>query len=547
MPTEPHNQGRRQFITGLLATGGLLATLGAGWIFRDSLRKNNSIAVDGLSLGADHQRGHRLRNPSFPEARQIKECQVLIAGAGIAGLSAARHLVQSGISDFILCELENETGGNSRGGLSGQQAFPWGAHYLPLPDPADEALMTFLRECSVVTTQNEAGLPVYNPLFICHDPEERLFIHGQWQEGLLPQLGVSADEKARMAAFLSAMDVYRSAIGSDGRRAFALPVDDSSADEEWRRLDRISFSLWLKKNDFDLPHLRWYAEYACRDDYGSRLADTSAWAGIHYFASRRGLAANAKAGEVLTWPEGNAFLARQLAAASQPQLRKNAMVWRVNETAQGCETDVFDFTTGETVRFRSRAVIVSAPQFVAQRLVPARQFSTAFQYSPWVVAAVTLQDLPQGPGAALSWDNVSYHSPSLGYIASDHNELRSVRKGPIVISWYQPLDHLPPSAARQEAMNRKWTEWKDLIVADLESMHPGITASISRVDVWLWGHGMVRPVPGFLWGGEREAAQKPVGNIHFAHSDVAGLSLFEEAFHRGRRVAQQVIESLAHT
>src|SRR5262249_51358958 len=29
-----------------------------------------------------------------------------------------------------------------------------------------------------------------------------------------------------------------------------------------------------------------YIEYACRDDYGALAAQTSAWAGIHYFASR---------------------------------------------------------------------------------------------------------------------------------------------------------------------------------------------------------------------------------------------------------------------
>ena len=57
------------------------------------------------------------------------------------------------------------------------------------------------------------------------------------------------------------------------------------------------------------PALRWYVDYACRDDYGALAAQTSAWAGIHYFASR----AHDEQGP-LTWPEGNGWIVKRLAA-----------------------------------------------------------------------------------------------------------------------------------------------------------------------------------------------------------------------------------------
>ena len=43
---------------------------------------------------------------------------------------------------------------------------------------------------------------------------------------------------------------------------------------------------WMESNRFTSPYLNWYVNYACRDDYGALATDTSAWAGIHYFASR---------------------------------------------------------------------------------------------------------------------------------------------------------------------------------------------------------------------------------------------------------------------
>ena len=71
-----------------------------------------------------------------------------------------------------------------------------------------------------------------------------------------------------------------------GRRAFALPRRRSSDDAEWTALDRISMREWLTRSGFSGARLFWFAEYATRDDFGSSLDDTSAWAGIHYFASR---------------------------------------------------------------------------------------------------------------------------------------------------------------------------------------------------------------------------------------------------------------------
>jgi len=52
---------------------------------------------------------------------------------------------------------------------------------------------------------------------------------------------------------------------------------------------------------------------------------------------------------------------------------------------------------------------------------------------------------------------------------------------------------------------------------------------------------MVRPRPGFVWGAARQAAARPRGGIHFAHSDLSGVALFEEALDQGVRAAEEVL------
>ena len=63
--------------------------------------------------------------------------------------------------------------------------------------------------------------------------------------------------------------------------------------------------------------------------------------------------------------------------------------------------------------------------------------------------------------------------------------------------------------------------------------------------MWRWGHAMIEPAPGFLWGEARRRARAPIGAIHFAHTDLSGIALFEEAFHQGARAADEVADALS--
>ncbi|TPG72031.1 FAD-dependent oxidoreductase [Hymenobacter nivis] len=504
--------------------------------------------IQGQLLGPNAAAGHLLRDPGkIPAPTRTVDTDVLIVGGGVAGLSARRWLHRHGLTDTLLVELDGQAGGNASAGHNPTSAYPWGAHYLPVPDVRNRELLDFLQETGSLTGYAPSGLPIYSDYHLCAAPDERLSISGHWQDGLVPAVGLSAEEQAQTARFFQLIERLKTAVGRDGRDAFRIPLDASSADETYRRLDRISFADYLSQEGYSAAPLRWYLDYACRDDYGAPAAQVSAWAGLHYFACRKGRAHNATGGDVLTWPEGNHFLAGHLRRQAPTPLQTNTLAYDLRETAAGVEVLTYDTAARQSTRVRARRVLLATPAHVARRLlaaVPGHALppAAAFHHAPWLVANLTVSGLPQGPGRPLSWDNVRYGSASLGYINANQQDISQDTGGPRVVTLYWPLTDEAPDLARRHAYQTSYAQWLPRVVAELETYHPGVTPYLQRADLWVWGHGMVAPTPGLLWGPGRAAAQQPVrGRIFFAHTDFSGISIFEEAFYQGIRAAREML------
>ena len=362
-----------------------------------------------------------------------------------------------------------------------------GAHYVPLVRPDCGAVMDLFRDVGIIVDEDALGRPVYDEYCLSADPQERLFILGRWQEGFVPELGASARDRAEFAAFFRETDGLKQRVGTDGKPLFAIPVDASSADAEWRALDRISMSHYLEQRGWKSPLLRWYVDYCCRDDYGSTASAISAWAGLHYFAARNGVAANADPTAVVTWPEGNGHLVNELMRRTDAALQTNSLVTRIARRDDGVTLDYFDAARGRSVRVEAAAAIVCLPRFIAARVVEGQESAgEAFSYAPWMVANVTLGRLPAGRGQALAWDNVIFDSPLLGYVVATHQSLRRVQSS-TVLTYYWPLSHVDPKTARREAIARSLEEWQQFIVRDLLRVHPELADYIENVDVRVLG------------------------------------------------------------
>ncbi len=528
---------RRQFVAASLITAGLGA-LGeySGWF--------SKVAIPGEIKGAASAAGHRLRSGNFPEPTRIIHKDVVIVGGGIAGLSAGYALSKAGLSDFLLLELDKQTGGNSSSGKNAVSAYPWGAHYVPLLNEESNIAKKLFEDFGVIQGYAENGLPVYNDYYLCADPHERLYMRGRWQDGLIPATGISAEVESQHQRFLALMESYKNIKGKDGKKVFAIPLDKSSQDENWLALDRISMKDWMDKQGFNAEELHWYVNYCCRDDFGTTHQESSAWAGIHYFASRTGHAANANSASVLTWPEGNGWLANKLAEPIRQQLSTNTLVYRVSDQGNAATVDYWDQDTSESVRIETKAVVMAVPRFLAARLLQSERIKIEtkdFSYAPWAVANITLDGLPNGNGAPLSWDNVAYRSELLGYVVATHQSLQ-MHPDKTVLTYYWPLTHLPPDLARKEALARQYDDWQQRFADELLSLHPEMEGRIQQLDVWIWGHAMIRPTTGFIWGEQRKSTLLQHPPIFTAHSDMSGISIFEEACTHGVTAAENVLK-----
>jgi protoporphyrinogen oxidase len=503
---------------------------------------------EGEIVGASDGIGHLIRDGLRPEpaADAWERAGVVIVGGGVAGLAAAWRFLRAGFEDFALLELEESPGGTARAGdAHGVVPYPWGAHYLPAPLKENRALVALLGEMGVLEGADDEGEPVVAEQFLCRDPEERIFYRGRWYEGLYLHAGEGPEDARQLQLFNAEVDAWAGWRDAKGRRAFAIPVARCSDDAEVTALDRISMSEWLNGRGLNSQRLRWLVDYGCRDDYGLTVEQASAWAGLFYFASRM-KRPGAEAQSLITWPEGNGRLVRHLYEKARARVRLGLAVADVRPSGGGVEVVAVTHDGRSATGLRAEQVVFAAPQFLSKHLVkPYREGATPahvaeFEYGAWMVANLFLAERPRaGLGFPVAWDNVLYESPSLGYVVATHQ--RGLERGPSVYTYYYPLTDANPRDARTRLLSAGRDAWADVALSDLARAHGDIRSLTRRLDVMRWGHAMIRPRVGFQWGGARQKAQQPFGAIHFAHTDLSGVALFEEAFDHGLRAAEEIL------
>ncbi|MCA1589983.1 MAG: FAD-dependent oxidoreductase [Acidobacteria bacterium] len=499
---------------------------------------------EGEIVGADASLGHVLReNRNFEvPVDKWKQAKIAVVGGGVAGLSAAWKLKRNGFDDFVLLELEKEVGGTARSGKGEPVGYPWGAHYLPVPFQENERLISLLEEMSLVEGRAPSGELIIKEEFLCREPEERVFYKGRWYEGLYLHAGESDDDSQQFAAFQKLIDYWVNWRDARGRRAFVVPVAECSSDAEATQLDKISFAEWLQQNKLTSERLIWYCDYACRDDYGLKLEQTSAWAGLFYFCSRVRASGN-ESQKFITFPEGNGRFVDHLFA----QVKENVHLSHAVVSIIPGENDigVICLAQGELRAFSCEKVIYASPMFTAPFVIRelrenAPFDAAAFEHNSWFVANLVLRERPAQRFVRdfpLAWDNIFYDSPSLGYVNATHQ--KGIDYGPTVLTYYYPMCHEENGGTK--LFNYEWRDLADVCLTDIARAHPDIYDVCERIDIMRWGHAMVSPRPSFIWSGVRERAIQPWRKVHFAHTDLSGIALFEEAFYHGVRAADEII------
>lgn len=491
--------------------------------------------LDVQWLGPDPARAHRLREAVPGGTARQRQAQVLVIGAGVAGLACARQLQRAGV-EVALLELDDAAGGHSRPGAVGGLPCPLGAHYLPQPGPRLPELQELLIELGAA--ERVMGRWKAKDAVEVHAPAERRWDGRRWQPGLLPPPATAAAREQHRRFARRVREAQ--ALG------FAVPSHRAPFGAAHRELDAQPFATWLAREGLSDPGLRWYLDYCCRDDYGADSHQVSAWAGLQYFASRHGFDAHGDAVEQeppppqLTWPQGNGWLVERLAAGLP--LHTGRVALQLDEERESVRLRCW--TPEGLEDWTARQAVLAVPLFVAQRLCrrpPPALTAVRLQRAPWLVANLLLEGplLPR-VGAPASWDSVIQESPTLGYVNAQHQDL-DPRPGPQVLSLYWAL----PAAERARLLQDSAATWAERCLATLRPVHPDLDERLQAVRLTRWGHAMAVPTPGARslasGDGPLAALRRGHGRLRFAHADLAAYSVFEEAYIAGVEAARGLL------
>src|SRR5260370_163066 len=160
--------------------------LGLGSAALVGLSLKSEKKIEGSFVNDSFQMGHLLRDrATFPAAKRVQKFPVVIVRGGLAGLSAACRLRKRGFSDFVLLEMTSQPGGNARWGENEITAYPWAAHYVPVPGPKAAYVRELFEDLGVLKNGQ------WEERYLAFSPQERLFLYCPCPQGIHPSVGLT--------------------------------------------------------------------------------------------------------------------------------------------------------------------------------------------------------------------------------------------------------------------------------------------------------------------------------------------------------------------
>jgi hypothetical protein len=488
----------------------------------------------------------------------------IIVGGGLAGLSSAFHLLRARPSARVLL-LE---AGSYLGGNAGRDEA------APLSAPASTAgaygaapvdwLDDFYREIGVDWRARIVTDPGASYFFDEHAPGATPGFRG-WNIDTFEQgLARTPYEPSVRADLLRLRDAVR-ALAEKG---LTDPADES--DPVHDDLSTKSLKHFLEEDLRCDPAVTEFCTTYTLTAFGGAADQVNAHSAVAF------LAGEFTHGAIFTFPGGTSEIARRLqgrlaiSGAPRPRIELNATALRIEPTsaaARAGATLVY-FQNGAFRRVYAEKVIVAAPAQSARHLVghfsePARKEAWgAFHAAPLVVANVALRRaaplLDLGLGYSQSWWGGRHF---VNFIVADWiGARRADPERATVLTFYggcsAPLDTL--GEARMKLLHTPFDDYEESIRSDLARMMQGVDfdfdRDVSALFLYRWGHSMLRPQPGSLFGTVRGAngrlaraaaprriACAPLGPVVFAGQHVEGAPSIESALTSGRRAALQAL------
>jgi hypothetical protein len=138
-------------------------------------------------------------------------------------------------------------------------------------------------------------------------------------------------------------------------------------------------------------------------------------------------------------------------------------------------------------------------------------------------------------------------SRALGWVVSTHQDLRAARPAHTVFTTYRALADTSPRAGRAWLEGASDDDLLAFALADLEHVYQPLDLwrRMQAVELTVRGHAMAIPRPGYLGNAGLAALRAADGPVLFAHSDLSGYSVFEEAAWWGDLAARRILAGAA--
>lgn len=481
-------------------------------LFPTGTKRRKKYSVSVLS---NRKFSHALRETSNKTATLFSETEIIIVGGGIAGLSAAVSLEGKA---FRLYEGSDRLGGSSASGSYKDTHFALGAHYdLAYPKNYGSEVLDLLTKLEIIH---------YNSANEMHEfVDKKYLIKEKEAEIAWSQNGTSADILGTsnvLNEFYALLQPYYN----------QMPLPTRLIDPKFHHLNTITFQHFLESKMQISDDLKKRISYQMLDDWGGRIDEISALAGIHYYTCRPYETKNV---ELFSPPNGNAYFAEKMIGQIKDYeaFQVNRLVRNVRETNSGVEAEILH-PNGIVELVKAKALIYAGQKHALPYLLDTAPSEFAqTDYAPWlVINFIVEKGLPFD-----KWQNdvLTDELQFLGFVNSTAQHTRSEKYDTLTAYFcFSEQDRKYLSEIEENA-----EPFIEATITQIEMLtETTISDAIVHVNLHVMGHAMPIPKPHYL---RLNQVVPHSERIAYAGVDTGRLPLFFEACDSGILAAKWVL------